>query len=77
MEEPVIGNGRRNDTCSNVHIINEPGIPILGMGLKGVVVFADPEGILVSDKKKSSYIKPFVETTIASYICLAAHLPLP
>lgn len=61
MEEPVIGDGRLNDACSNVHIINELGIPVLGMGLKDVVISASPEGILVSDKKQSSYIKPFVE----------------
>ena len=32
------------------------------MGLKDVVVSASPEGILVSDKEQSSYIKPFVNT---------------
>lgn len=31
-------------------------------GIKDVVVSASPEGILVSDKEQSSYIKPFVET---------------
>lgn len=61
MEEPIIGDGRLNDTCSNVHIINELGIPILGMGLTDLVISASPEGILVSDKSQSSYIKPFVE----------------
>ena len=61
MEEPVIGDGRLNETCSNVHIINELGIPVLGMGLKDMVISASPEGILVSDKEQSSYIKPFVD----------------
>lgn len=61
MEEPIIGDGRVNDTCSNVHIINELGIPVLGMGLHDVVISASPEGILVSDKEQSSYIKPFVD----------------
>lgn len=61
MEEPVIGEGRLNDKCENVHIINELGIPVLGMGLKDVVISASPEGILVSDKEQSSYIKPFVD----------------
>lgn len=61
MEEPILGDGRLNDSCSNVHIINELGIPVLGMGLKDVVISASPEGILVSDKKESSYIKPFVD----------------
>ena len=31
------------------------------MGLKDVVVSASPEGILVSDKEQSSYIKPIVD----------------
>lgn len=61
MEEPIIGDGRVNNTCSNVHIINELGIPVLGMGLKDLVISASPEGILVSDKEQSSYIKPFVD----------------
>ncbi len=61
MEEPVIGDGRLNETCSNVHIINELGIPVLGMGLKDMVISASPEGILVSDKEQSSYIKPYVD----------------
>ena len=42
-------------------MINELGVPILGMGLKDVVISASPEGILVSDKEQSSYIKPFVD----------------
>ena len=61
MEEPVVGDGRLNSTCTNVHIINELCIPVLGMGLKDVVISASPEGILVSDKEQSSYIKPFVD----------------
>lgn len=32
------------------------------MGLKNVVVSASPEGILVSDKEQSSYIKPYVDS---------------
>ena len=36
-------------------------MPILCMGLKDVVISASPEGILVSDKEQSSYIKPFVD----------------
>ena len=61
MEENVIGDVRLNETCQNVHAINELGIPVLAMGLKDVVISASPEGILVSDKEQSSYIKPFVD----------------
>lgn len=61
MEENTVGDVRFNDTCSNVHAINELGVPILIMGGKDLVVSASPEGILVSDKEQSSYIKPFVD----------------
>ena len=61
MEEPILGNASLNETCQNVHVINELNVPILGMGLHDVVISASPEGILVSDKEQSSYIKPFVD----------------
>ena len=62
MHENVIGNAILNDTCDNVHVLNELDIPVLCMGLKDVVVSCSPEGILVSDKEQSSYIKPFVDS---------------
>lgn len=61
MEESVVGKGVLNDVCSNVHIVNELDVPVLAMGLHDVVISASPEGILVSDKEQSSYIKPFVD----------------
>ena len=61
MEDPSIGKAILNDTCRNVHVLNELDVPVLCMGLKDVVVSASPEGILVSDKEQSSYIKPFVD----------------
>lgn len=61
MEEKVIGDARLNDTCENVSVINELDVPVLCMGLKDVVVSASAEGILVSDKEQSDYIKPFVD----------------
>lgn len=61
MEEASIGKAILNDTCRNVHVVNELDMPILCMGLKDVVVAASPEGILVSDKEQSSYIKPYVD----------------
>lgn len=61
MEENVIGKGILNETCSNVHVLNEMDIPILAMGLTDVIISASPEGILISDKEQSSYIKPFVD----------------
>ena len=61
MEENVIGDACLNDQCENVHVINELGIPILVMGGHDLVVSASPEGVLVSDKEQSSYIKPYVD----------------
>ena len=62
MEEKNVGEAIFNDACHNVHVINELDVPVLCMGLKDVVVSASPEGILVSDKEQSSYIKPFVDS---------------
>jgi mannose-1-phosphate guanylyltransferase len=61
MEESIIGKGIMNETCKGVHIVNEMDVPVLAMGLSDVVISASPEGILVSDKEQSSYIKPFVD----------------
>lgn len=61
MEESIVGKGVMNDKCSGVHIVNEMDVPVLAMGLHDVVISASPEGILVSDKEQSSYIKPFVD----------------
>ncbi len=60
MDSNCVGEGVLNDTCENVHVVNELNVPILCMGLKDIVVAASPEGILVSDKEQSSYIKPYV-----------------
>ncbi len=61
MESSSIGKAILNETCENVHVVNELDVPVLCMGLKDMVVSASPEGILVSDKVQSSYIKPFVD----------------
>ncbi len=61
MEESVVGKGVLNETCTGVHILNEMDVPVLAMGLHDVVISASPEGILVSDKEQSSYIKPYVD----------------
>ena len=62
MDSHNVGKALFNENCSNVHVVNELNIPVLCMGLKNVVVSASPDGILVSDKEQSSYIKPFVNT---------------
>jgi len=62
MDSNSVGEALFNETCDNVHVVNELGIPILCMGLRDVVVAASPNGVLVSNKEQSSYIKPFVNT---------------
>lgn len=61
MESDHIGKAILNDACENVHVVNELNVPVLCMGLQDMVVAASPEGILVSDKNQSSYIKPYVD----------------
>lgn len=60
MDENAVGDVRFDENCTNVHVINELGVPLLVMGLHDVVISASPQGILVSDKEQSSFIKPFV-----------------
>lgn len=60
MDSNHIGEALFNEACENVHVLNELDVPIICMGLKNVVVSASPDGILVSDKEQSSYIKPLV-----------------
>lgn len=61
MSEPIIGEGRMDEGCRQVHIINELDVPVLAMGLSDVIICASAQGILVSDRTKSSFIKPFVD----------------
>ena len=61
MDETNIGNALVSENCENVHVVNELDVPVLCVGLKDVVVSASPQGILVSDKEQSSYIKPYVD----------------
>lgn len=70
MADPIKGEAMVDETCENVNIINELDIPILVMGEKNMVVAASGDGILVADKERSGYMKPYVEkiSTEAKYI---------
>lgn len=61
MQDNGVGEVTFDDTCENTHVLNEINVPILAMGLKNVVVAASPDGILVADKDRSSYMKPYVD----------------
>lgn len=60
LDDNVIGNGIE-ENCDNVNIVNELDVPIVAMGLSDIIISASSEGILVSDKKQSSLIKPIVD----------------
>ena len=57
----TITDSHMSKDCSNVHILNELDMPIIAIGLHDTIISASPDGILVSDKEQSSYIKPFVD----------------
>ena len=61
MTDEVKGNVTCDSECENLHAVNELDIPILCMGCKNMVIAASCDGILVSDKERSGYIKPYVE----------------
>ncbi len=61
MSEKSIGKVILDEKSDNSNIINELDIPIIGMGLKNIVVAASHDGIFVSDKNESSYNKALVE----------------
>lgn len=61
MAEPTIGNVILDEHCENTAVINELSVPVLCMGIKNAVVAVSGDGILVSDRQASSYIKPYVD----------------
>ena len=61
MSENIIGDAQMDDTCENVHIVNELDVPIIAMGMKDTIISASPDGILVSDKETSSNLKKYVD----------------
>lgn len=61
MADNIKGKAVMDDTCVNTQIVNELNIPILAMGCKDMVIAASGDGILISDKERSGYMKPYVE----------------
>ena len=50
-----------DEACVNTNVVNELDIPILVMGAKDMVIAASGDGILISDKERSGYMKPYAE----------------
>lgn len=61
MADNVMGKGVIDESSTDVQIVNETDVPILAMGLHNVVISASADGILVTDKEKSSQIKSFID----------------
>ncbi|SEL03323.1 sugar phosphate nucleotidyltransferase [Ruminococcus albus] len=61
MADATKGDVTLDDTCNNTQVVNELGIPVLCMGCHDMVIAVSGDGILVSDKERSGYMKPYVE----------------
>lgn len=61
MDDQTKGKVILDDTSKNTHVINELNLPILCMGCEDMIIAASGDGILISDKKRSGYMKPYVE----------------
>lgn len=61
MSDNAKGNVMLDETCSNSQAVNELDLPMLCMGCKDMIIVASSDGILVSDKNQSSYMKPYAE----------------
>lgn len=55
------GNVVTGEGNKNVSVINVTDKPVVVLGMKDAVVAVSTEGVLVSNKEKSSYLKPYVE----------------
>ena len=61
MGTVAVGAAIFGEESANTTVVNELGIPIVALGMKDAIIAASPDGILVSDKAKSSYLKPYVD----------------
>ena len=61
MTDRTMGRVILDETCENTNVVNELNIPILCMGCKDMIIAASGDGILISDKERSGYMKPYVE----------------
>lgn len=60
MNDTSSGKVVLSESCEDTHVINELDIPMTVLGAKNMVIAASPDGILVSDKHESSYLKEYV-----------------
>ena len=60
LPKQCAGNVRMGEGCTDTHVVNELGIPVLCSGISGAVVACSPDGILVSSKEASEDVKSLV-----------------
>ena len=61
MTDQTKGKAVLDETCKNTNVVNELNIPILCMGCENMIIAASGDGILIADKERSGYMKPYVE----------------
>ncbi|MCB7319573.1 sugar phosphate nucleotidyltransferase [Lacrimispora sp. 210928-DFI.3.58] len=61
IAEPAMGHVLLGEGTKDTTVINETSLPVIGLGLNNLIVAASPDGILISDKGASSYLKPYAE----------------
>ena len=61
MADKSKGKAILDETCQNTNVVNELNIPVLCMGCKDMIIAASGDGILIADKERSGYMKPYVE----------------
>ncbi len=66
MADATKGNVTIDETTLNTNVVNELDIPILVMGAHDMIIAASGDGILISDKERSGYMKPYVERISAA-----------
>jgi mannose-1-phosphate guanylyltransferase len=62
MSDNAFGNVIIDESCKNTHVINTLNIPVLCMGTDNLIVTASNDGILVSERHSSSFIKKHVDS---------------
>lgn len=61
MDNESMGNVTLGENTEGTNVINELSIPVVVLGAKNMIIAASPDGILISDKSKSSYLKSYLD----------------
>lgn len=61
LPERTVGNVIMDESSENTHVINELELPVMCIGTRDLVVAASCDGILVSEKSRSEYIKQYAD----------------